>query len=100
MMSGSGVSSRTRAEAGTWGLKAARNGFAGFAPTMSGISFGGFVAVGTLRRFRFRPNESRRPCGPAGGHAQCPAVEHKRDHGKGDATDNDRSGFELGTNER
>ena len=43
--SGSGVSSRIRVDGGTNGLNEASHGFSGFAPTMSGISLGGLIAV-------------------------------------------------------
>ena len=94
-MNGIGVSSRMRAEAGTCGLKDARNGFAGFSPTMSGISLGGFNVSMFAIRFvsppEQWPNESRgwRPRS----HSQDPAIKQERCGGEGDAPDEDPNGF-------
>src|ERR1700731_38011 len=99
MMSGSGVSSRSRALGGMNGRKRVRIGFTGGAPTMAGN------AVGRLDGSMFAmgiswPNESRASRGPLRCHSQDPSIEHEPDRNESYAANNFPGSFEFRADER
>src|SRR5207244_12175616 len=103
MMSGNGVSSRSRARAGMKGRKLARIGFSGLYPTMSGISLGGFLrsifAIPIVKSPEQPPNDLRGSRRPGRSHSQDPSIKQERYGSEGHTADDNPDGFIAGSDQ-